>query len=357
MKKILIVLVAILLIAVSVFVQFYVSDRDETPIPSFSIMQGPGIDFIKPLSVTCIPDSGYDFCYENSYGPANAKVMSTGWKGDLRYGYVDGANRWFYIDEVYINVKHKGDKFYKSTSTSWMSCNSGGCSATSISDGKIVLASAPASSIPPIQLGAWDKFASTTGQWWWTSVYFGWLNSMDRYAIGCYDNNDCDSGTYCDKSGNWDTWSCKVDPCLSMPDPSVLCDGFDLWSQKCVYGDIVRDQLLETNSIACGCIFQETPNICVGYDLWSQKQTAQCVEGLSKDQLIETNSAMCGYVCTAGETKSYPCTDGTPIITQRCIDNTWTEVPATSCPLNWINLEMILRGYIEDIKLYMEKLI
>lgn len=102
------------------------------------------------------------------------------------------------------------------------------------------------------------------------------------------------------------------------------------------------------------CFEVETPDICIGYDLWSQK----CIDGdVSKDQILEEKSTGCGYICTTGETKSYPCTDGTPIITQRCIDNTWEEVKPEACPLNWTNLEMILRGYIEDIRTCLEKLL
>ena len=354
MKRMLIavgIIVAIILIAISgVF-------EDETPPPSFTMGQGPGDDLIKPLVVACTPDAGYDFCYTNTYGAATATIQSTFWKGKSGFGDIDGARRRYYIDEVYVNVKYRGDKLYRSSSTSWISCGSSGCSATAISPGKQVIVTAPSKVIPPIQFTAWDKFTSTSGAWWYSYAQFGWLSSTSAYVIGCYDNTDCDSGSYCDKSGSWDTWSCEIDPCPTMPDPSVLCDGFDLWSQKCVYGDIVRDQLLETNSIACGCIFQETPNICDGYDLWSQKQTVRCVEGLSKDQLIESNCVVCGYLCTTDEIKSYSCTDGTIIITERCIDNTWVEVEPETCPLNWENLEMILQGYIEDIQLYLEKLL
>ena len=350
MNKLLIVMTAILLIAFSVFVQIYVTDKDETPIPSFTMGQGPGDDFIKPLAVACTPDAGYDFCYTNTYGAATATIHSTNWMGEQRYGYVDGANRWFYIDEVYVNVKYSGDKLYKSSSTSWINCGSNGCSATSIPAGKVVIATAPASSIGPIQFAAWNKFTSTSGQYWYSYVNFGWLSSTPYYVIDCYDDSDCQEGYYCDKSGSWDTWTEKIDPCSTMPAPRNVCDGFDWWSQKCVMGEYVKDELIQSNSIRCGCkIIWSPPNMCVGYDLWSQKQEVQCVEGLIKDQLIEEKSTQCGYICTAGETKSYPCTDGTPIVTQLCVDNNWTEVEPEACPFNWANLETILTGWIEDI--------
>lgn len=333
-----------------------ITPEPDTPTPTIQFGSGPGDESSLSLAsvVSCTPDSGYDFCYENTYGSANAKIMSTTWQGEQRYVYVNGAKRWVYIDEVYVNVKYKGDKLYKSSSSSWINCGSNGCSATSISPGKVIIATAPASSIGPIQFAAWDKFTSTSGQYWYSYVNFGWLSSTPYYVIDCYDDSDCQDGYYCDKSGSWDTWTEKIDPCSTMPDPENICDGFDYWSQKCVNGEYVKDELIESNSINCGCYVQETPNICDGYELWSQKQTTQCVEGLIKDQLIEERSTQCGYICTDGETKSYPCTDGTEIITQRCIDNTWTEVEPEACPFNWTNLESILRGYVEDMINFMK---
>lgn len=312
MKKILIalgIITVIVLIAIS-----GVFEKETLP-PAFSIGQGPGTDIIKPLSVACTPDTGYDICYTNTYGAATATIQSTYWKGKTGYGYIDGANRKYYIDEVYVDVKYRGDKLYKSSSTSWISCGSSGCSASIIPSGKVVLATSPASSIPPVQFTAWDKFTSTSGAWYYSYVQFGWLSSTDAYVLDCYHNTDCGSGSYCDKIGSWDTWTCKVDPCTTMPTPENICDDFDLYSQKCVYGDIV------------------------------------------KDRLIEEKSSVCGYVCTEGETISFTCTDGTVINTQECVNNVWIDTPIESCPLNWVNLEMILTEYVKDIKLYLENLL
>ena len=398
MKNILIVLgilVAIILIAISGVFEF----EEDEPIKSFTMGQGPGDDLVKSLSVSCSPDPGYDFCYENTYNGLTARIHSTEWIGDGGYGYIDGANRRYYIDEVYVNVKYYGDRLYRSSSTSWVSCTGSGCSATSISPGKQVLASSPAKVINPVQFVAWNKFTSTTGRWWYSYVQFGWLSPTNAYVIDCFDESDCGSNEYCDKSGAWDTWSCEIDPCLSMPTPENVCDGFDLWSQKCVYGDVVKDKIIETNSNECGCIVQEpvntcigfdlwsqkqavscvegltsdkiiqsnspdcgcivqdTPDVCVGFDMWSQKQSTMCVEGLENDQLIEEKSIECGYVCDEGETKSFKCTDDTNIVTQLCINNEWTDVDIKSCPLNWINLESILNGYLDEIKEYLEKLL
>ncbi|MCK5713870.1 MAG: hypothetical protein KAI25_14200, partial [Hyphomicrobiaceae bacterium] len=272
----------------------------------------PDNNILQKLSTTsCIPSSGYDFCYTNTYGAATATIHSTNWIGEQRYGYVDGANRWFYIDEVYVNVKYKGDKLYKSSSTSWISCSSSGCSATSISPGKVVLASAPSKVINPIQFSAWDKFTSTSGQYWYSYVQFGWLSSTPTYVIDCYDDSDVPEGYYCDKSGSWDTWTAKKDMCIGVDTPFVS-NGYDLYCQSC--------------------------DKATGY--------------VSQSTLIEANSATCGYVCQAEDTQLITCTDGSTVTKSICESNEWiinNEYPEQSCPINWNNIDMILTSYLNQI--------
>ena len=157
-------------------------------------------------------------------------------------------------------------------------------------------------------------------------------------------------------TGTWFSFE-QVDPCANMPAPENICDGYNLWSQKCVNGEYVKNQLIESNSVTCDCVIESPENTCVGHDLWSQKQETVCIEGIVLDQLIESNSQDCGYICTNGETISFTCTDGTEIATQQCINNVWVDVQAKPCPLNWANLEIILQGYIEDMRLFFEGLL
>ncbi|MCK5292844.1 MAG: hypothetical protein KAR39_12615, partial [Thermoplasmata archaeon] len=67
------------------------------------------------------------------------------------------------------------------------------------------------------------------------------------------------------------------------------------WSQKCVSGECVLDQLVEQNSLTCDlgpCENVFCHNTCVGYDLWSQ--ICDPVTGECKiDQLLQSNSATC----------------------------------------------------------------
>lgn len=348
----LLLLVGIIVIAGLVLL---VQDIDDVQSKSISVSSSSG--GLQPLTVvSCTPDSGYDHCDAEREIFAYAEVQYTSYKGKQGYGFVDGANRWYYVKEVYMDVKFEGDHLYASNSPSWPTCNENGCSWPEISPGKHVLVTAPSKTIPEIGFVAFDKDYSSTGTLYWVWVGNGFYE-YDTYVIGCYDSSDCGSNEYCDKSGVWDTWSCAVDPCSTMPAPEDICDGYDLWSQKCVMGEYLKDFILETNSVACGCVVQDSIEKCDGYDLWSYKQATECVEGLEKDLLIEEKSNECGYLCDDGETKSFKCTDDTTILTQLCINNQWTEVDVEPCPLNWTNLEMILRGHIDNIKGYLEGLL
>ena len=128
---------------------------------------------------------------------------------------------------------------------------------------------------------------------------------------------------------------------LFNPCEGVVCDniciGKDLWSQKCVDGDCIPDQLIESNSTTCGydpCEGVVCDNVCVGDDLWSRK----CVDGdCVPDQLIESNSISCGYdpcegvvcdnVCVGDDLWSRKCVDGS------CVPDQLIESNSVTCEL------------------------
>ena len=126
------------------------------------------------------------------------------------------------------------------------------------------------------------------------------------------------------------------DPCEGVVCDNV-CIGLDLWSRKCVEGDCIPDQLLESNSVTCGydpCAGVVCDNICIGIDLWSQK----CVEGdCIPDQLLESNSSACDYdpcegivcsnICIGKDLWSQICVEGD------CIPDQLLESNSVTCEL------------------------
>lgn len=254
---------------------------------------------------TCTPSPGYNACIYNSYGygeaTANAEIQISNLIGQKGVGIIEGQQAEYFVGGVAVNVEHIGDKLYVETGkTSFENlCMEGGCSGKEISDGQYVIATAPAKNPPLVYFLSWDFDSDEYDNWAWTDVEQGWVGNPPNwnfYVLNCYNNSDCASGEYCDKSGSWDTWACKVDPCANMPAPENKCVGTDLWSQKCSMGQYVQDQLIEKNSLNCGydaCAnMPAPPNTCIGTDLWSQK----CyMGGYVRDQIVEANSAKCGY--------------------------------------------------------------
>ena len=112
--------------------------------------------------------------------------------------------------------------------------------------------------------------------------------------------------------------NCVSDPCEGVVCENI-CLGADLYSQKCVDGFCVTDQLIERNSVNCGydpCEGVVCENICLGADLYSQK----CVDGFCvTDQLIERNSVNCGYDPCEGVVCENICL-GADLYSQKCVD-------------------------------------
>ena len=146
------------------------------------------------------------------------------------------------------------------------------------------------------------------------------------------------------------------DPCEGVVCENV-CVGLDLWSQKCVDGSCVPDQLIESNSSTCGydpCEGVVCDNICIGNDLWSQK----CVDGSCvPNKLIESNSVACGYdpcegvvcdnVCVGDDLWSRKCVDGS------CVPDQLLQQDSINCKIpdkvpsdeSTINTYIILGGF------------
>ena len=79
--------------------------------------------------------------------------------------------------------------------------------------------------IPTVSLVAWDL--EDNGQAWvsvWVGVWWAALSS--DYLLNCGQDGDCGTNWECDKSGNWDTWSCQQIP-------PAITDAY--WSHTEVY--------------------------------------------------------------------------------------------------------------------------
>jgi len=210
--------------------------------------------FLINIVDACSPDAGLDWCYSGEitqWSPAHCYSEVQG-----SYPKCEGLEHGSYcIGSWYINVKHEGDKFYlQSQVNSWdeQKCDDNGCPGEMISDGKIFLQRS-SGQVPKYTLAAWDK-DETSESWCWNSYRGGYLGDyFSLYVVECYEASDCGLGKYCDKSGDWKTWNCKVKECESGEEKCVgsslyKCEDYK-WQNKganpgeCGYCNIIDDCL------------------------------------------------------------------------------------------------------------------
>ncbi len=206
-----------------------------------------GVSFVPVLAASCTPSSGYNSCSENrvDYGTAHALVRIEG-DSTYRDDSADGlANLPYAVGRLYMRVKlSAGDHLYAihrppgSWDKAWAMAN---CLETTcrgipeISSGDYVMASGIGEKeySRPLFIGIdWDAPAY---DWTWTTQGYGWSSGTTWKVkiVECSVDIDCGSGNYCDKSGDWSGWSCKVDKCAGVNTPPPRCDGNLLETPTC----------------------------------------------------------------------------------------------------------------------------
>lgn len=145
-------------------------------------------------------------------------------------------------------------------------------------------------------------------KWKWNDTEFG--ENISDIPI---DTSDMLAGNYnlsLEVQNSCDNWSVPysevitlveaLDPCEDIVCEDI-CINYDLYSQKCVDGECVPDQLIEKNSSNCGYIPPDPCEgiICPDYcdDINHIKYTnGYCVNGKCVYDTIEENSVECGYI-------------------------------------------------------------
>jgi hypothetical protein len=191
--------------------------------------------FYKPLTQAvfsggCTPSTGYDYCnYATNTvedATAQAKIEITKLQG-VEKGTFATVSGWptgkYYVGDAYINVKYSGTSLtYSKGLTSAPKCNDAGCPGEQIDSGKVTLASPGQEYFSSPYFMVWTYKASSTGAWTWVTQGNGYLNKaggIPTFAIrsvGCYDNSDCDASSWCNKNGDWQSWSCKQKECTTI---------------------------------------------------------------------------------------------------------------------------------------------
>lgn len=157
-------------------------------------------------------EAGYASCYtySSTFGSATSTTrlaVSSSYDKDLVTNC--GLDASCVKDNFTIFYKCTGDKLtYVINNTG--TCNSSGCSGTSGSlEGTVNIKSAAAKGYPLVNFYCWDR-TDRSGWWAWsyTNAYYDAYS--DIYILKCFNNLQCGTGSYCDKSLDWSTWQCRT---------------------------------------------------------------------------------------------------------------------------------------------------
>ena len=223
-KEIRIFLVLLLISVISIFVYNLNSTTNSTY--SITPENTQSSQFVKSLSYSsvsqsCTPDPGYNTCdsYYNDYSSAHAVVTLMS-----RSNLVGNFKSGYYVGSVTLPIKvigsselylYSGNNVADSWANFWgaVGCNNYGCNGNSLPLTTTITFATPGNEYKgcPVYY-AWAKEDNGI-DWSWVDVARGWIGNSDNCinikSVNCYDNSDCSNNQICDKSGTWQTWSCK----------------------------------------------------------------------------------------------------------------------------------------------------
>lgn len=244
----------------------------------------------------------YDSSYSSGCADAYAEVIG-------QYPQCDGNSYGEYCagDGWFVNVNYVGDKFYLGENVnSWnqISCNSNGCTGIpQTTPGKKYLDIN--GEFPHYILYAWD-YDTCDWAWAWSAKGGGYIGSgvMGR-NVECYENQDCNSNAYCDKTGDFTEWSCKLKECNQG---ETKCTGTNFYTCSESYKWENQGSVLGNCGVECfsdGDCLEDGfygGKFCSGNDVLQVYKDYSCINNLcsnvASNQIVEECTDTCaGGVC------------------------------------------------------------
>lgn len=171
--------------------------------------------------------TGYDYCYQYRYSNCQAQLAVNLYSNnDIQMGTVENANDHYVIGEYQIQWYGSiytwsgtvtAHVVYYGVNDPDTDCGASGCSSGTIYSEDYTLTTVNAPGIA--YQGTIVEYGQTTAgehcyvyadafEPYYTDAATGATSPV--YVLNCYDNGDCNSGEYCNKSGSWETWSCET---------------------------------------------------------------------------------------------------------------------------------------------------
>jgi len=370
-QKYLLIIGALILLVILIGNQYDLfSVKEFNKLPSQASGHSEGAIQVPMFSTQCTK-SGYDFCYEDSYSYGSAKASPK-----IYWSFLDDTGRFwneghnnYAIGSLYYQAGFTGDKIYhfrdSNPLTSWdnVNCNENGCSGLlPVSTSKIKIASLGQEFTECMGFIAWDRDDSG-GYWAWTWAGYGWLgsgNCVDIRVVNCYDDSDCSGGKICDKTGIWQSWSCKEAPEVY---------GYNIEDNLCVYVEDGQYETLgeciENLEYECYYIIE---NKCIEYNDFSQcmaetldnyNTLSECESNLiiyecetKVDCPTQEEAESCGpFICQDNE-----CVFIKPFAPEECLNTAiWNDYP--DCYWECLPVEECESGEVKCVGKYYYKCI
>jgi len=166
-------------------------------------------------------ETGYDQCFEYTHGDCNAKIAVNYYTNvnNIKWGAISDSSDPYVIKnytvgwkgigvlDVYYNVLNPGTDGTKDCI--YGGIYEGGCHTGEkvISTGTKAIVTPPRTASSEMILG-YDQETNYACWVWFYAFNPNYGASNPIYVLNCYNDSDCSSSYYCDKTGNWFDWSC-----------------------------------------------------------------------------------------------------------------------------------------------------
>ena len=163
--------------------------------------------------VTECEEYGYEFCIEAEYEYCDVSIAENLYENvnNIEWGAVNDAWDPYVIGEYTIGWKDvDAEQMYYDCNGN-DDCYYGGCDCDEINDeDTMVTVTAPGTAHRDEILGYDDTPEEACTIWWYPfNPNYGANNPI--YVLNCFDDGDCASNKYCDKSSSWSNWNCAND--------------------------------------------------------------------------------------------------------------------------------------------------
>lgn len=189
--------------------------------PSFAKSTPLGLQQGDQLALSsCTPTSPYTKCLTNDYSYYDARAIVTlNTVSSLQQ--VNKYKSGYYVGDIVfpaMATPSNAKLYYTANAPSWNilnDCNQNGCNGNQVANPSTKVLATAGNEFKGCPAYYAFIYNEQNGYWAWSTVGYGWVgsNCLDLKSVKCYDETDCGTGQYCDKTSTWQNWACKPKEC------------------------------------------------------------------------------------------------------------------------------------------------